>query len=201
MIPAGGGESKRRPMRAATDEANTAAAPAAGEEATPPPIDTRRDGVNNGPMARDDCQGSRSVVVAPGVTLPAGTLRFTFARSGGPGGQHANKTSTRATLSVPVDALRAALPADALERLRTLAGNRWTGEQLQLTAAGSRSQLANRRACLARLEQLLRAALHRPRPRRPTRPTRAAVERRLHAKRRRGQRKSERRESRGGDAP
>lgn len=182
MISAAGRESKRDPRDGLGSR-----------------IDRRRPGVNNGPMTKGDPSARRGVAVAPGVTLPAGALRFTFARSGGPGGQHANKASTRATLSVSVDALQEALPTDALERLRGLAGSRWTGEHLQLTAAGSRSQIANRRACLARLEQLLRAAMRRPRPRRPTRPPRAAVERRLHAKQRRGRRKSERRESRGGE--
>ena len=142
-------------------------------------------------------KGSKPVTVAPGVRLPARALRFTFARGGGPGGQHANKTSTRATLSVPVDVLRESLPADAMQRLTDLAGSRLTEEHLMLTAASSRSQSANRRACLARLEQLLVAAMRRPVRRRPTRPGKGAIERRLQAKRIRGERKSARRNDRG----
>lgn len=165
--------------------------PSRSQSEAPVRIDSKGFGGNNAPMA--DRKPSKPVTVAPGVRLPASALRFTFARSGGPGGQHANKTSTRATLSVPADALHAAMPEDAMRRLAEHAGSRWTGEQLILTAAASRSQHANRRACLAKLRELLVIAMHRPRPRRPTRPSRGAKERRLDTKRQRGQRKSARR--------
>ncbi|MFW6060734.1 MAG: alternative ribosome rescue aminoacyl-tRNA hydrolase ArfB [Phycisphaeraceae bacterium] len=145
-------------------------------------------------------KSSKPITIAPGVQVPASALRFTFARSGGPGGQHANKTSTRATLSVPAEALRAALSEQTMQRLAQHAGSRWTGEQLMLTAAGSRSQHANRRACLVKLRELLVTAMHRPRPRRPTRPSRAAKQRRLEAKRQRGERKAARRINRDGSA-
>lgn len=157
-------------------------------------IDSTGAAGNNGPMG--ERKGSKPVTLAPGVRVPARALRFTFARSGGPGGQHANKASTRVTLTVPVDALRAALPEDAMQRLAEQAGGRLTEDQLMLTAGSSRSQAANRRACLARLEQLLVAAMRRPRPRRPTRPSKGAVERRLHAKRVRGEHKARRRANR-----
>ena len=141
-------------------------------------------------------KASQPVTIAPGVRLPGQALTFSFARSGGPGGQHADKASTRATLTVDGEALRAVLHEDAMQRLAQQAGSRWLGDRLVLTAANSRSQRANRRACFAKLRELIVSAQQRPRPRRPTRPPRGAVERRLQAKRERGQRKAERRGSR-----
>jgi ribosome-associated protein len=74
------------------------------------------------------------------------------------------------------------------ERLRALAGNRMTREgTLVITANRFRSQEQNRRDAVGRLVELVRAALHVPRPRRPTRPSRAAKARRVESKRRRGE--------------
>ncbi|MFA9477354.1 alternative ribosome rescue aminoacyl-tRNA hydrolase ArfB [Phycisphaerales bacterium AB-hyl4] len=140
--------------------------------------------------------GRNDWLAAPGVSLPVSALRFTFSRGGGPGGQNVNKLNTRATLSVPLEALAAAMPADAFERLKTKAGARLTADAIVISAADSRSQLANRRACLSRLRHLLIESLHRPRRRRATRPSRGVIERRLKAKKSQGQRKHERRSNR-----
>jgi len=139
---------------------------------------------------------SRQVTVAPGVRLPAGALRLTFARSGGPGGQHANKASTQVTLTVPLDALAEAMPPDAIERLTDQAGHFLATDRLVISSADSRSQQANRRACMTKLRDLLVRASHRPKRRRPTRPSRGAVERRIEAKKQRGDRKAARRQNR-----
>lgn len=140
--------------------------------------------------------GGKEWLAAPGITLPVSALRFTFSRGGGPGGQNVNKLNTRATLSVPLDVLAEAMPAGAFERLKSKAGSRLTTDAVVISAADSRSQLANRRACLGRLRHLLIESLHRPRPRRATRPTRGSVERRLKTKQSQGQRKRERRGNR-----
>ena len=132
--------------------------------------------------------------VAPGVTLHDNDLHWSFSRSGGPGGQHANKTSTKATLVVHLDDLAAQMPRWAIDRLKDLAGQKLATDpdRIQLSCGESRSQHANREACLARLRDLLVRAAHRPRRRKKTRPSRAARERRIQAKKERGQRKSQR---------
>ncbi|MEM8781400.1 MAG: alternative ribosome rescue aminoacyl-tRNA hydrolase ArfB [Planctomycetota bacterium] len=131
-----------------------------------------------------------------GRVLRRSALNFSASRSGGPGGQNVNKVNTKATLTVAAEELAAVLPGDAVRRLPGLAGHRWAGDRLVIAASDSRSLVSNRRACVARLRELLVAALHRPRVRRATRPSRGVTERRLDAKKRRGALKRQRR---GGD--
>ena len=131
--------------------------------------------------------------LAPDVWIAAAEVRFAFSRSSGPGGQAVNKLSTRAELRVAVDSIEG-LSQQVRTRLRGLAGRRLTqGDEIVITAESERSQLDNRRACVDRLRALVADALAIPKPRRPTRPTRGAVERRLDAKRRTGARKQRRR--------
>ena len=145
----------------------------------------------NDPM--DEREGS-SLRVAPGVTLPEAALGWTFSRGGGPGGQNVNKVNTRATLTVELAALAEAMPPWSVDRLRATAGQRLANnpERLVITAADSRSQLANRESCLLKLRELLVAALHRPKRRRATKPSRGAIERRLQSKEKASRRKQER---------
>src|SRR5580698_10819446 len=117
------------------------------------------------------------------LVIPAGELHERFSRSSGPGGQSVNTADSRVELSFDVEH-SAVLPdwarARALERL----AGRLVGGVLTIAASEQRSQLANRQAARARLADLLREAVAPPqRPRVPTRPGRAANERRLEAKR------------------
>jgi ribosome-associated protein len=134
----------------------------------------------------------RQVVINAELSIPEDELGFTFSTSGGPGGQHANRSATRAILSFDVH--RSPSLSDA-QRARICArlGNRISREGiLQISAGESRSQYQNRQEAMARFQALLERALRPQKKRRPTRPSRAAQERRLEAKRRHGERKAER---------
>jgi len=119
------------------------------------------------------------------LLIPATELHERFSRSSGPGGQSVNTADSRVELSFDVEH-SPALPEWARTRaLERLAG-RLTGGVLTIAASEQRSQLANRQAARARLVALLKDAIAPPqRPRVPTRPGRAANERRLQAKRNR----------------
>lgn len=115
-----------------------------------------------------------------------------FIRASGPGGQHVNKVSTAVQLRF--DVRNAGLPEDVRERLILLAGTRMTADgELIIDARRFRTQERNRKDALDRLVTLLQKATERPKTRRPTKPSNAAKERRLKAKRRRGQLKQHRR--------
>lgn len=131
-------------------------------------------------------------LLAPGVLVRPEAVQFHAVRSGGPGGQHVNTTSSAVELRVPVFAITG-LDAGARERLARLAGSRLTQEgELILVADTSRHQAQNRSEVLERLEKLVRRAVIPPRPRTKTRPTRGSVRRRLESKQRTSARKSRR---------
>lgn len=125
---------------------------------------------------------SNQVELAAGLTIARSALKYRFARSGGPGGQNVNKLNTKATLAVALCELGEVLDGATLDRLCRLAGQRLVEDRLVISSTESRSQLGNRRACLAKLRQLIVQARQRPRVRKPTRPSRAANERRLQQK-------------------
>lgn len=126
-------------------------------------------------------------VVVRGTIIPADELAWRFSRSPGPGGQSVNTADTRVELSYDLAASPVLAPALKERALRALAG-RMTDGVITVAAAEYRSQLRNREAAAARLSELLtEATAPPPPPRRPTRPGRAATERRLADKQRRGQ--------------
>jgi ribosome-associated protein len=121
----------------------------------------------------DDASGV--VRVTPSLGIPVSELQFRFSPSGGPGGQHANKVSTRVELRQ-----RARL----LDRL---------GPEIRVVADDERSQIRNRAVAVDRFRARVADALRVEKPRRPTRPSRGAKERRLADKRRLSERKRDRR--------
>jgi ribosome-associated protein len=125
--------------------------------------------------------------VNPDLEIPLTEIELRTSRSSGPGGQHANVTASRVEAVFDVEASRALNEA---QRRRLLAK---FGPRVTAVAQDARSQARNRGLALERLRARLADGLRVPRRRRPTRPTRAAKEKRLEAKRRRGQRKRERR--------
>jgi len=133
------------------------------------------------------------------LVIPASELRERFSRSSGPGGQSVNTTDSRVELSFDVRR-SASLPEHARERALRRLASRLTDGVVTVTASAERSQLLNRLAARERLAALLREGIAPPSPPRlPTRPGRAARERRLQDKRRRAQTKRNRRFSAGQD--
>ncbi|MFN0029393.1 MAG: alternative ribosome rescue aminoacyl-tRNA hydrolase ArfB [Acidimicrobiales bacterium] len=127
------------------------------------------------------------IVVVPGCVIDADELTWRFEPSGGPGGQHANRAHTRATVRFDIE-LSPSL--SATQRSRLLAR---LGPALTVTADDERSQRRNRDLAQRRLQQRLADALYVPPPRRPTRPSRGAIRRRLEDKAQRAATKSTRR--------
>jgi len=125
--------------------------------------------------------------VTRSVTIPRSEIELRFSRSSGPGGQHAQKSDTRVEATFDVEA--SAGLSDAQKR-RVLAR---AGPMIRAVAQDERSQWRNRELATERLVESLREALRVPRRRRPTKPSKAAVERRLEQKRRRSETKRLRR--------
>jgi ribosome-associated protein len=131
--------------------------------------------------------------VSESISIPDSELAFTFARSSGPGGQNVNKVSSKVHLRWNISA-SPNVPAEVKARIAQHEPSRVTklGELL-ITSERFRDQAKNIDDCVAKLRAILLRALHPPRPRKATKPTKAAHRRRLEAKRRRSQTKSRRR--------
>lgn len=130
----------------------------------------------------------RDLDLGNGLLVPAELLRAQTSRSGGPGGQNVNKTETRVTIEVDVDALP--LAEEPKARVRDKLATRINKEGvLRVTSQVARSQADNRDHALARMEELLRAALTEEKPRKKTRVSRAAKAKRLEEKKRASEKK------------
>lgn len=123
----------------------------------------------------------RDLVITPGLTIPAGELSVSFARSGGSGGQNVNKVSS--AIHLRFDVARSSLPEDVKARLLARADRRLSDDGVVvIKAQRHRSQELNRRDALERLNAMVAVAAEVPSERKPTRPTRASRERRLEGK-------------------
>lgn len=131
--------------------------------------------------------------VTRSIVIPDSELHWRFSRSSGPGGQGVNTTDSRVELSWDVGASSALGPVQRSRALAKLA-KRLVDGVLTVSASAQRSQLQNREAAEERLARLVRDAVAAPpRTRRPTKPSRGAVERRIASKKRRGETKRQRR--------
>jgi ribosome-associated protein len=133
------------------------------------------------------------VLITPGLSIAESELSYHATRSGGPGGQHVNTSSTRVELW-----WNPATSASLSENQRALLIQRLAARLdsegwIRLVSAGSRSQLQNRKEVTERLRRLLAQAMAVPRKRKKTRPPRAAKERRLATKKRTSAKKELRR--------
>ena len=121
--------------------------------------------------------------------VPEREIAFHASRAGGPGGQHVNKTATKVELRWNVRE-SAALDEETRGRLRAALGARLDARgTLRVTAAGTRSQAANREEALRRLRAIVARALVPRKKRRPTKPTAASKARRIEEKKKRGEKK------------
>jgi ribosome-associated protein len=125
--------------------------------------------------------------------LPFSELEYHASRSGGPGGQHVNTSSTRIEVWWDVAASAAPTEDQRARLLLKLSPRLDSNGRLRLVSSGTRSQLRNREEVTERLRKVIAAALVLPKKRKPTRPSRAAKAARLEAKRRRAATKRERR--------
>jgi ribosome-associated protein len=132
------------------------------------------------------------LVITPDVAIADEEFEWKFIRASGPGGQNVNKVASAVQLRFLLPQ-NTSLPVGARNRLRQLAGQRINDDgTILISARSERSQEQNRRDALERLAQLVRAALVEPKVRKKTRPSRAAKERRIDTKKRRGSTKQQR---------
>ena len=127
------------------------------------------------------------VRITSSLSIPLSELHFRFSPSGGPGGQHANKVATRAELRFDVAGSPTLGPRQRARLLEKL------GPEIRVVADDERSQGRNRQLAVSKFRDRMAEALRVETPRRPTRPSKGAKERRLTAKRHRSEKKRLRR--------
>jgi ribosome-associated protein len=131
--------------------------------------------------------------VSPGLAIPRAEIQYRATKSSGPGGQHVNTSSTRIELLWDLPRSNA-VTDEQRERLRIkLAARLDSDGMIRVVASDRRSQGQNKQSADERLAALVKHALHIPKKRRPTKPTKAAKERRLTEKKRQSSKKLNRR--------
>jgi ribosome-associated protein len=131
--------------------------------------------------------------VSPELRIPFSELDYRASRSGGPGGQHVNTSSTRIEIWWDIAASPSLTPEQRIQLLERLQHRLDSEGRLRLVSSASRSQLRNREAATERLREVVAAALVVRKKRKPTKPSRAVKAARLEAKRKRSVAKQRRR--------
>ena len=143
--------------------------------------------------------GQDMLIVNDRVRIPLTEILWSFARSGGPGGQNVNKVESKAVLRWPVS-LSPSLPGDVRARFLQKFHTRITGDgELVMSSQRYRDQERNKQDCLEKLTAMLLEAAAAPKVRRPTKPSKASKRRRVEAKRRLSKTKAGRRRPTGDD--
>ena len=139
------------------------------------------------------------LIINERIRIPTDELTFEYSRSGGPGGQNVNKVSSKAVLRwKPAES--EALPPGVRARFLAAYGSRLTNEgEILIASDRTRDQGRNVEDCLDKLRQMILAAATPPKPRRPTKPTRSSVARRIEGKAKRSETKRSRRGPTGED--
>ncbi|MBN9120727.1 MAG: aminoacyl-tRNA hydrolase [Planctomycetes bacterium] len=136
--------------------------------------------------------------ITDSIAIPADELEWSFARSGGPGGQNVNKVASKAVLRWKAAATAAALPPAAMARMKTAFPSRFTTEgDAVIQSQKYRDQERNKEDCLLKLAEMVRGSLAEPTVRKKTKPSKGAKKRRVADKRRASAKKQSRRV--GGD--
>ncbi|HJZ56277.1 MAG TPA: alternative ribosome rescue aminoacyl-tRNA hydrolase ArfB [Gemmataceae bacterium] len=134
------------------------------------------------------------IQVNEALSIPDDELVWSYARSGGPGGQNVNKVSSKAVLRWKAAASAAPIPLPAWDRMKARFPSRFTVEgDVVISSQATRDQDRNRLDCEAKLAEMVRAALVEPKPRKKSKPGKAAKRRRVADKRRQSAKKQARR--------
>ena len=133
--------------------------------------------------------GENQLIITNSLRIPLSEIDITYVRSSGPGGQHVNKTSTQAELTFDLAHSPSIIEFDRAWLISRLGTKLDTNGVLRITSQEFRSQLRNKNAALEKLQAMLTTAMHRPKKRKKTRPSRSAVEKRLTSKKKAGETK------------
>jgi ribosome-associated protein len=134
----------------------------------------------------------QDIVVTPRLTIPAGELTISFARSGGSGGQNVNKVSSKVDLRWNIESSAVLHAEDRVWLLQQLRSKLTGDGTLIVTSTLTRDQIKNRDDAESKLALIVRTALDRPRPRKPTKVSKGAKRRRVADKRKHSEKKANR---------
>lgn len=132
------------------------------------------------------------IVINPRVRIPYSELQFQFARASGPGGQHVNRTESAVELSFDLSQTPWLTETERTRAISKLGSYVDSAGIMHVVSQSERSQLRNRELAISRFVELLQQALTIPKKRRPTKPSKAAQEKRMEGKRKAGKTKQSR---------